>query len=84
MSGIHPRRDVIGDHRAMKAWRAALMIVGSVLFGTFLVWAIVVDRTYRSLDDPPVGLARRGRRREGGFRSDFRRYIESGNCQGCH
>jgi len=40
----------------MKVWRAALMIAGSVLFGAFLIWAIVVDRTYRSVEDAPVGL----------------------------
>ena len=40
----------------MKVWRATLMIVGSVCFGAFLIWAIVVDRTYRSVGDPPAGL----------------------------
>ena len=40
----------------MRVWRSALMIVGSVLLGAFLIWAIFVDRTYKSLDDPPVGL----------------------------
>jgi hypothetical protein len=40
----------------MKVWRSALMIVGSVLLGAFLIWALFVDRTYRSLGDPPAGL----------------------------
>jgi hypothetical protein len=40
----------------MKVWRAALIIAGSVLFGAFLIWAILVDRTYRSVEDAPIGL----------------------------
>jgi hypothetical protein len=32
------------------------MIVGLALFAAFLIWGIWVDRTYRSVGDPPAGL----------------------------
>jgi hypothetical protein len=40
----------------MRLWRSVLMIVGCALFGAFLIWAIVVDRTYKSVEDAPAGL----------------------------